>query len=80
MFFCLMRLLVNTTNSVTHRINEGNSCVTACADQVNIHVHQVASYMLSQGYKDDRLIHGLDVDRFIQHVLSHLNCGSMSVH
>ena len=33
----------------THSINEENSCVTACADQVNIQVHQVASYMLSQG-------------------------------
>ena len=42
-------------------------CDTACADQVNRQVHQVASYMLSQAYKDDRLINGLDVDKF-EHV------------
>lgn len=49
-------------------INQGSNCVAACGDQVNKQVHHVASYMLGQAYKDDRLILGLDVDRFVQQV------------
>ena len=68
MCFCLMHLPVNTAHSATQSINQGSNCVAACADQVNKQVHHVASYMLGQAYKNDRLIHGLDVDRFVQKV------------
>jgi len=58
----------HTSPNDTQSVNQGHNCVTACANQVNKQVHRVVSHMLGQAYKDDALIHGLDVDRFIQHV------------
>ncbi len=57
---------------LSHALSEcgekGGNSANEFSSNLNSHVHQLASHMLNDAYKDDRLAHVLDVDTYVEYI------------